>query len=86
MVLKRYLTVSILIIVCFLSSFFSLFNGFFSIIQAENNMKKEIRYGYRNEVRMYIDSMVDMNIADLLVMAEEIDECNIYIDNLRIYF
>lgn len=86
MVLKRYLTVSILIIICFLSSFLSLFNGFFSIIQAENNMKKEIRYGYRNEVRMYIDSMVDMNIADLLVMAEEIDECNIYIDNLRIYF
>lgn len=86
MVLKRYFTVSILIIVCFLSSFFSLFNGFSAIVQVENSIKKEIRYGYRNEVRMHLDSMTEIDMTELQAMAEEMDECNIYIDNLRIYF
>ncbi len=86
MVLKKYLTISILIIVCFLSAFFLLFNGFFSIVQAERNVKKEIRYGYQNEVRMYIESIEDMNISNLLILEDQIEKCNVYIDNLCIYF
>lgn len=86
MVIKRYLTISVLIVVCFLSAFFSLFNGFISIIQAEQNVKKEIKYGYQNEVKMYIESMEDMNIEDLLILGYQIENCNIYIDDLRFYF
>lgn len=86
MVFKRHFTISILIILCFLSSFFALFNGFYAIVEAENNMKKEIRYGYQNEVIMYINSIETMDISDLLGMAHEIDTCNIYIEDLRIHF
>lgn len=86
MVIKRYMTISILIIVCFLSAFFSLFHGFSSIIQAEQNVKKEIKYGYQNEVRMYIESIEDMNIEDILILGYQIENCNIYIDDLRFYF
>ncbi len=86
MVIKRYFTVSIMIILCFLSSFFLLFNGFSAIVQVENSIKKEIRYGYRNEVRMHLDSMTEIEMTELQAMAKEIDECNIYIDDLRIYF
>ncbi len=49
-------------------------------------MKKEIKYGYQNEVRMYIESIDDMNVADLSFLGRQIETCNIYIDNLCIYF
>lgn len=49
-------------------------------------MKKEIKYGYQNEVRMYIESVEDMDMQEILDLNYQIDDCNVYIDNLCFYF
>lgn len=86
MVLKRYKVVSILIILCFLSAFFSLYNGFSAIIEAKNNCKAEVKYGYAYMVSVYLDSNDKMNLKDLMVLSKDIKQCNIYLKDLRFYY
>lgn len=86
MVLKRYFTISILIILCFFSSFCALFHGFSTILQAKENVSKEIRYGYQNKVQVSVDSPSAMKITDLFQITSKIKQCNIYIDDMKFYF
>lgn len=86
MVLKRYKVVSVVIILCFLSAFFALYNGFSAIIEARNNCKAEIRYGYTHMVSAYVDSNEKINLKDLTHMCKDIKQCNVYLKNLRFYY
>ena len=86
MVLKRYKVVSVVIILCFLSAFFALYNGFSAIIEARNNCKAEIRYGYTHMVSVYVDSNEKINLKDLTQMCKDIKQCNVYLKNLRFYY
>jgi ABC-type antimicrobial peptide transport system permease subunit len=86
MVLKRYKVVSLLIIICFLSAFFSLYNGFSAIIEAKNNCKAEVKFGYTYKVSVFVYSDQKINLIDLIELSKYIDQSNVYIEDLRFYY
>lgn len=86
MVLKRYKVVSLLIIICFLSAFISLYNGFSAIIEARNNSKAEVKYGYTYKVSVYVDFNEKIYIKDLINLVKDIDQCNVVLKDMRFYY
>lgn len=85
-ILKRYSVVGTLIVLCFLSAFIALCNGLFATVQASNLIQKENQYAYGNEVQVTIRTVEPMNPDILKQIAHSVNTCNIYIENMVIYF
>ena len=85
-ILKRYSVVGALIILCFFSAFIALYNGLLSTVQASNLIQKENQYAYRNEVQATIRTTESLSPDILLKLVDSVTTCNIYLENMEIYF
>ena len=84
--IKRYSIVGILIIMCFFSAFIALCNGLLSTIQASSLIQKENEYAYNNAVQATIRMPTDISYEILLNLMNSVTTCNIYLENMGIYF
>ncbi len=84
-VLKRYKTVSILILLCFFSAFIAFNNGLLNILKANEIIKLNNEYKYINSIDVKIKFADILSINDLKDITKT-DKCNIYLKNFPIYF
>lgn len=85
-IFKRYSVVSILIIFCYFSAFIALCNGLLSTVQASGLIQKENQYAYSNEVQATIRVAESITPDLLYQLMDNVDICNVYIENMEIYF
>lgn len=85
-IFKRYSVVSILIIFCYFSAFIALCNGLLSTVQASSLIQKENQYAYSNEVQATIRVAESITPDLLYQLMDNVDTCNVYIENMEIYF
>ncbi|MDY4095728.1 MAG: FtsX-like permease family protein [Lachnospiraceae bacterium] len=85
-ILKRYSIVGVLIVLCFFSAFIALCNGLLSTIQASNLIQKENQYAYSNEVQATIRITGEITLDMLVQLMNNVNTCNIYVENMEIYF
>lgn len=85
-VFKRYTVVSVLIVLCFFSAFISLCNGLLSVAQADKLIRRENQYACASEIQATIHVAEDMTPDTLLRLMDHIRTCNVYLENMEIYF
>lgn len=85
-ILKRYSIVGCLIIFCFFSAFIALCNGLLSTIQANALIQKENQYAYNNEVQATIHIAQNITPDTLIKLLDSVTTCNVYLENMEIYF
>lgn len=85
-IFKRYSVVGTLIVLCFFSAFIALCNGLLSTVQASNLIQKENQYAYSNEVEATIRTAEEIIPDTLFQLMSNVNTCNIYIENMEIYF
>lgn len=86
MVYKRYLSVTIMVFACFISSFITLFEGMSTIVQAHKKADDMYLYGYHKSMCMYINSAYEFKSEDLLKLKNLIKNCNVILENMYFYF
>ena len=85
-ILKRYSVVGVLIILCFFSAFIALCDGLLSTVQASKLIQKENQYAYGNELQATIRTAKAISPKTLLKLMNSVNTCNIYLENMEIYF
>lgn len=85
-ILKRNSVVGALIILCFFSAFIALCNGLLSTVQASSLIQKENQYAYGNAVQATIRTAEVITPDTLIELMNSISTCNIYLENMEIYF
>jgi len=85
-VIKRYSVVGLLIVACFFSAFISLSNGLIVTAKAKMLIQKENQYTYCNEAIVTLRTANSISYDDLKNLFADVDTCNIYLENMQIYF
>lgn len=86
MIYKRHLSVTILIIICFFSSFYSLFEGLNAIAEAHKEADDMYLFGYKKTMGMYINSAYEFTPDELVCIGQEIRKCNVILEDRYVYF
>lgn len=85
-ILKRYPTVAAMIILCFFSAFIALCNGLLTMSQTSNLIQLKNQYAYQSEIRITLRTSETITIDQLHQIVSNVDECNVIVENMRIYF
>lgn len=86
MIFRRYFSVTILMVICFSSSFVSLIEGISTIIDAYKDVEDMYLYGYENSVNMHITSAYEFAADELVGLREQINGGNVFLPDVYIYF
>lgn len=84
--LKRYSAVGILVFLCFFSAFLALCNGLLSTSKTSSLIRERNQYAYNNELRVFIHSPESISSDTLFQLVDSVEQSNIYIEDMRIYF
>ena len=85
-ILKRYPAVGAMIILCFFSAFIALCNGLLTMSQTSSLIQLKNQYAYQNEISVTLRSSHAITPEQLNQIVSNVDECNVTIENMRIYF
>ncbi|MBD5129327.1 MAG: hypothetical protein HDT43_05335 [Ruminococcaceae bacterium] len=85
-IFKRYTGVCAMILLCFFSAFLALCSGLLSTSKANDIIRTKNRYAYADELRVFIRVPKGISARELLRLADCAESCNIYLENMMIYF
>ncbi len=85
-IMKRYSIVGLLVFLCFFSAFLALCNGLLSTSKASSLIKERNQYAYSSELRIFISSSDGISSDTLFQLVDSVEQGNIYIENMRVYF
>lgn len=83
---KRYSVVGVLVFLCFFSAFLALCNGLLSTSKASSLIRERNQYAYSSELRVFISSSESISSEILFQLVDSVEQSNIYIEDMRIYF
>lgn len=85
-VMKRYSIVALLVFFCFFSAFLALCNGLLATSRTSSLIRERNQYAYNSELRIFINSPDSLSTDTLFQLVDSVEQCNIYVENMRIYF
>lgn len=84
--LFRYRLVSLLIILCFFSSFIALYNGLFTALHTKRMIQKELQYNYQHTLSISITLKKQFALSVVEQVVTGLSDGNIFLENMKLYF